>query len=84
MKQGEAIFFVCQEAVNNAIIHGRAESITITLVQTEQDIKLYITNDGKGCSKTIKSKGLNSMQSRVDALGGVFEFGSPSEGGFIL
>ena len=84
MKHGEVIYFVCQEAVNNAIIHGRAESITITLVQTEQDIKLYITDDGKGCSKIIKNKGLNSMESRIEALGGVFEFGSPSEGGFNL
>lgn len=83
-KHGETIYYICQEAINNAIIHGRADQIMITLTQTECDIKLYITDDGLGCDQIVKSKGLNSMESRIKALGGTIEFGSPSEGGFNL
>ena len=83
-KHGEAIYFICQEAINNSVIHGRAASIIITLIQTKHQIKLYITDDGAGCNVIVKNKGLNSMESRINALGGNLEYGSPSEGGFNL
>lgn len=83
-KHGEAIYYICQEAINNSVIHGRAGSITITLIQTKHQIKLYITDDGAGCNVIVKNKGLNSMESRINSLGGNVEYGSPSEGGFNL
>lgn len=81
---GESIYFICQEAINNAITHGKAQNIQIVLNQNIGAIKLYISDDGIGCSKIVKNKGLNSMQLRVDALDGLMEYGSPSEGGFII
>ncbi len=83
-KHGEVIYYVCQEAMNNSLIHGRAENITITLLQTEQQVKLYISDDGIGCSNIILNRGIRSMERRTTALGGRLEYGSPSEGGFNL
>lgn len=83
-KHGEVIYFICQEAINNSVIHGRANNITVTLTQTKDQLKLYIADDGVGCSKIIKNKGLNSMKNRINILGGELSYGSPSEGGFNL
>ncbi|MHB1454264.1 MAG: sensor histidine kinase [Saccharofermentanales bacterium] len=80
----ESIYFICQEALNNAITHGKAQNIQIVLNQSDGAIKLYISDDGVGCAKIVKNKGLNSMQLRADAMDGIMEYGSPSEGGFII
>lgn len=80
----EYIYFICQEAINNAITHGRAKNIQIVLNQSDNLIKLYISDDGVGCKKIIKNKGLKSMQQRVNSLGGNIDYGSPSDGGFNI
>ena len=81
---GEYIYFICQEAVNNAITHGRAKNISITFNRNMSDLKFYISDDGIGCKKIIKNKGIKSMQLRVASLGGSMEYGSPSDGGFNI
>ena len=81
---GEVIYFICQEAISNAVTHGHAKSISVTLVIISNQLKLYITDDGKGCQSVIRNKGLNSMAARIDALGGTFDFGSPNDGGFNI
>ena len=81
---GEYIYFVCQEAINNAITHGRARNINIVFNQSVEKLKIYISDDGVGCDIIIKNKGIKSMQLRVDSLGGSMEYGSPSDGGFNI
>ncbi len=80
----ESIYFICQEAINNSITHGKARNIQIVLNQNDSALRLYITDDGVGCGTIVKNKGLASMQLRADALGGRVEYGSPGEGGFIV
>ena len=84
MKHAEAIYFICQEAINNSLVHGKAESITITLIQSNRELKLYISDDGDGCDSIKKGRGLNSIEQRVYMLGGTFVCGSPSDGGFNI
>lgn len=83
-KHGEVIYFICQEAINNAVIHGKAANITIIINQVQGMLRLYISDDGIGCNRIVKSKGLNSMECRIRELAGSLEYGSPSEGGFNL
>jgi signal transduction histidine kinase len=83
-KLGETIYFICQEAVSNSVTHGHAKNITVTLIASGSFLKLYITDDGEGCGEIIRNKGLNSMESRVKALGGEFDYGSPDDGGFNI
>ncbi len=81
---GETIYFICQEAITNSLIHGKAKEIIVTLIQKSNELYLYIADDGNGCEKIVKSTGLTSMERRVAALNGEIEYGSPSDGGFNL
>jgi len=83
-KHGEAIYFICQEALTNSLVHGKAKEIIVTLVQKDNQLNLYIVDDGNGCEEIVKSNGLASMERRVATLNGEIEYGSPSDGGFNL
>lgn len=83
-KHGETIYYICQEAINNSVTHGKSNNITITLVYVKSQLNLYITDDGVGCDNIILNKGINSISGRVKSLGGEFIYGSPSDGGFNM
>ena len=78
------IYKTCQEALNNSFYHGKAKEIFINLIFTSDEIKLYISDDGVGCSNIIKGKGLSGIEERARSVGGSVEFGSPSDGGFNI
>jgi len=83
-RQSETLYFICQEALNNAITHGHAKTIDVILNVDDHVIKLYITDDGIGCDAIIENKGLKSIRNRTESVKGVFEYGSPTDGGFNL
>lgn len=68
------LFRIAQEAVSNAIKHGRARRIVITLRNSAGRITLNISDNGNGLrKKTAKHKkgmGLRIMQSRAGMIGG--------------
>ena len=82
-----------QEAITNAIRHGKAGTITLDLVEDlgprgqgrkpqANTIRLSISDDGKGMAKgTLKGFGLSTMIERVRSLGGSCAIdGAPSKG----
>lgn len=67
------LFRIAQEAVSNAIKHGRATEITIFLRDPGQRLVLRISDNGAGFPKTMsknKGMGLRIMQSRAGMIGG--------------
>ncbi len=84
LRHAEHLYYICQEAVHNAIEHGKPENIRIVLKQNADDLRLYISDDGVGCKEVVRNKGITGMQSRAAALGGVLEYGSPDDGGFVV
>lgn len=67
------LFRIAQEAVSNAVQHGKAKRILITLRETRGRILLKISNNGKGFPKQtskITGMGLRIMQSRAGMIGG--------------
>lgn len=78
------IYRTCQEALTNSIRHGQAKHVSIILNLSSHEIKLYIFDNGKGCSKINKSKGLSGMEERIKSLSGTVIFGSGEEGGFNI
>lgn len=66
-------FRIIQEAVNNAIKHGKAKRINIKLVYQSSLLVIDIVDDGKGFDKelmnTSKGLGLQNMQLRANMLG---------------
>ncbi len=51
-----AIYSVVQNIVNNAVLHGKAESIKFIIEQEEEHVILNIIDDGKGIKPNIKKQ----------------------------
>ncbi|HEX4262953.1 MAG TPA: PAS domain S-box protein [Verrucomicrobiae bacterium] len=78
------LFRIAQEAVSNAIKHGKARRVVISLRDTRGRIVLKVSDNGKGFPKrTSKNKGmgLRIMQSRAGMLGGTIAIERNSNGG---
>jgi signal transduction histidine kinase len=80
----EVIYRLCQEALTNAVRHGKAKRVVIILNFENQLIKLFIFDDGQGCQSIIKGMGLTGMEQRVQELKGTIEYGSNGEIGFNI
>ncbi|GAB1477205.1 hypothetical protein MASR2M70_20430 [Bacillota bacterium] len=80
----EVVIRMCQEAITNAVKHGKAEKIDIILRLAEARLEVYIFDNGKGCAQIVKGYGLSGMETRItEELGGILDYG-PIEGGFIV
>jgi PAS domain S-box-containing protein len=83
-----SIFRVHQEAMNNAVKHGKAQEIRISLVRTEAHLQMDVVDDGVGFDPLLVRLealdggfGLGSMRERTEALGGAFAITTrPGEG----
>ncbi len=78
------LFRITQEAVSNAIKHGKATRIVIRLSQQQGTILLVISDNGSGFAGTVsrdKGMGLRIMQSRAGMIGGTLTVEKNPEGG---
>ncbi|MFA6134126.1 MAG: PAS domain S-box protein [Phycisphaerae bacterium] len=80
------VFSIVREAVNNAIRHGKARNIEITLCDQGDHMSLTIRDDGKGLPKEFDSArgiGLHTMQYRAETIGASLQIG-PADGRGVL
>jgi len=78
------LYRVAQEAITNAIKHGRAQRIDIALSSLPGQIILRVSDDGVGFKKTERPpKGLGSriMNHRASMIGGTVDVKTPRGGG---
>ena len=80
------LYYIVQEAVNNAVKHSGASSIEVSLEQKDEYIHLWIIDDGRGIEKKQEGKGigLQIMKYRVLVIGAFLEIASNSESGTII
>lgn len=80
---GLSLFRVAQEALNNAVRHGRASQIKVSLRKQEKVLCLKVTDTGLGFdpAKVADGLGLISMQERLRFLGGKVVINSQPGGG---
>lgn len=74
-----AMFRIAQEAVSNAVAHGRASSIYIRLKYADGQLSLRVRNDGAGFDpEQVAGNGLgiSSMTERAQAIGGELDISS--------
>ncbi len=66
------LYRIAQEAVSNAIKHGKARHITIRLKAAGEKYILSVKDDGRGLPKKVSQKGmgLRIMQYRAGMVGG--------------
>ncbi len=87
-----AIFRICQEGISNAVRHGRADRVTIRVVEGKRDdsLRLYLHDNGGGfdAKNTVIDelraegrRGLAGIGERAEFLGGGFALrSSPGKG----
>jgi len=74
------LYRVVQECLNNILQHANATKIDIKMENSEKNVKVRITDNGKGfdvnAHRSIKNIGLLGMRERVKYLGGKFNIKS--------
>jgi len=73
-----ALYRTVQEAISNAVRHGKASKVTVRMDQTEEEIRVTVIDNGCGFDVKANSKGLGmtSMNGRIDGVGGQLEITS--------
>lgn len=59
-----------QEAITNAVRHGRATKIDVILAYTDNEVILTVKDNGTGVKNIVKGMGISGMEERVSLLGG--------------
>ena len=77
-----AIYHILQEGLTNAVRHGKADKIWVTLKYTNEYIKFRIKDNGQGVLAFIEGYGIKGIKERVRDNDGNVEF--TSEKGFII
>ena len=78
-----AIYRLVQEALTNVSKHSEATQVTVEVLEQEKGLTLSIADNGKGFlpAQNTTGFGLQGMQERTEALGGLFELGSAPQTG---
>jgi signal transduction histidine kinase len=82
-----ALFRVTQEAVSNAVRHGGAHAIRVSLARDAERLELCITDDGRGFSVSEgipRGLGIPGMRERLRQVGGGVTVASDSGRGTVV
>ena len=79
---GVNIYRCIQEAINNAVRHGKPNTITINMEKNGDQMLVTVEDDGHGFEQSNQrmGNGLSNMKKRMADIGGSFEVNSPEEG----
>jgi signal transduction histidine kinase len=68
-----AVYFCCQEAIQNAVKHARASRITVRLADQDGGLTFSVSDDGHGFdpSTARRGAGMQNMTDRIAAAGGL-------------
>jgi signal transduction histidine kinase len=80
----EVITPIMQEALTNAVRHGRATEISIWLWDDENNLVMTVKDNGVGSKKVLKGIGIAGMEERLGKIKGTLETATSVEGGFRL
>ena len=81
------LYRIAQEAIHNAIKHGRPKAITVALSETNGRVALTVKDDGAGFAMHVANPigmGLPNMNARARMIGATLEIGPGENGGTIV
>jgi signal transduction histidine kinase len=81
------LYRIAQEAISNAVRHGRAKSILIRLAVEGRDVILTVRDNGSGFKSSAGASGgmgMRSMRYRTNLLNGSIDISAPPEGGALV
>lgn len=75
------LYHIAQEAIKNAINHGGASNIKISVTEQNRQLNLNIKDDGKGfdASNVNEGMGITIMKHRSEEMGGSFRINELKE-----
>src|SRR6185312_15357788 len=81
------LYRIAQEALHNIVKHARASTVTLRLVQQDNEIYFQVRDDGRGFNPAPSFPGhlgVRSMQERAMKMGGTLTIESaPEQGTYI-
>jgi signal transduction histidine kinase len=85
----EAVVRIAREAIVNAVRHGEARNVTVSLQARGRELTLTITDDGRGLSGGLigrgrSSYGFRTMRQRAEAIGGQLRTRRAPAGGLAV
>jgi len=80
------LFRVAQEAINNALRHGKATQINLALATDARELVLTISDNGRGLGdrETSSGIGIRIMKHRLNSIGGTFDLVEGNAGGITV
>jgi signal transduction histidine kinase len=80
------LFHIVQEAVHNAVRHGQATVITITMSVDKNRLTLSVHDDGRGIPNDLETSGmgLRIMGFRANMIHAVLDIHRPEDGGTVV
>jgi signal transduction histidine kinase len=78
------VYRLVQEGMTNAIRHGNAKNITISMSREKGGVRVNIRDDGIGFAELKEGYGITGMRERIEKLGGSLELTSKPMDGTLL
>jgi PAS domain S-box-containing protein len=82
------LFRIAQEAVHNAVKHGRPRRISIVLTKPRGRVTLAVRDDGSGptgvAAEPSSGLGMRIMKYRANSIGADLSFGKTANGGTLI
>lgn len=78
----DVLYRIVQESITNAIRHGKATHIDVRMELVDNDLRIRIADNGKGCDNIQSGFGLHHMQERIDMLKGTLSYSGKD--GFVI
>ena len=84
----EALYHISHEALNNSLKHARANKVSVSLIRSQEQVEMIISDDGRGFAvdTAVSSDGigLKSMRERAEAFNGTVTLQSePGQGTLV-
>lgn len=77
----DAIYRIIQESMTNAVRHGHASKIHLSLTWQDHVLTVHVQDNGLGCVQPEEGFGLRHMKERLRLLGGTLAYGNGSPEG---
>jgi signal transduction histidine kinase len=76
-----AVYFVVAEALTNVARYAQARTVKVTVVRTNGQVDVHVSDDGVGGADPAQGSGLRGLSDRVAALDGRLDLSSPNGDG---
>ncbi|MCU1424251.1 MAG: Histidine kinaselike protein [Microbacteriaceae bacterium] len=81
---GEEVSAVLREALSNVVRHAEASRVDISIAVTATEVRVVVTDNGRGLGQLARRSGLDNLEHRAHTLGGHFAVAGRAPSGTTL